>query len=85
MLHLLTALHIDGGLDYKQPFLDFLKGNVLELQTFSSPLAVFCNSCMGMMLCFMSLNFTRLHPQFRFGYSLCAFNITSLDLVKVSP
>lgn len=33
----------------------------------------------------MSLNFIRLHPQFRLRFILCVFNITALDLVKVSP
>ena len=33
----------------------------------------------------MSLNFIRLHLQFRLRFILCVFNITSLDLVKVSP
>lgn len=85
ILHLLVLLHIDGGLDDKQPFSDFSKGNILELQIFSSSPYVFCNSYMRMMLCFMSLNFIQLHPQFRLRFILGAFNITSLDLVKVSP
>ena len=34
---------------------------------------------------FMSLNFIRLHPQFRLRFILCVFNITALDLVKISP
>lgn len=78
-------LHVDGGLDDKQPFSDFPKGNILELQIFSSSPYVFCNSYMRMMLCFMSLSFIQLHPQFRLRFILGAFNITSLDLVKVSP
>lgn len=88
ILHLLMALHIDGGLDYKQAlFSVFFKrqhSRTTNIFIFSWCIFfsdVFCNSTMGMTLCFMSLNFTRLHPQFKFGYNLCAcaFNITSLD------
>lgn len=60
------ASHINGRLDYKQLFLDldfFLK-QILKPETFHPPLVYFYNSFMGMMLCFMSVNFTRLHPQF---------------------
>lgn len=62
----------------------FFKVNILELKTFSSFSDEFYNTCKGMMLCFTSLSVTQLFPQFWFGYNLCAFNITSVDLVKVS-
>jgi hypothetical protein len=54
-----SSVH-DGAMNCKWPFVAVLEGSILKLQTFLFSPGIFYNSCMGMMLCFMSLTFTQL-------------------------